>query len=110
MFPPPSQEWSEHLAPNQEARGTSAALQAPRLAPRIGDLTHSQSLWTESSDAVPHLVLSAPQRDERHITVAQVGRRLAPGGAAARLLQSLLRPHVAAILQDDVTRGRTRTG
>lgn len=77
---------------NQRSRVTSTLVSWS--APWIIDLTHSQSLGAESGDAVPHLVLTAAQRDKRHVTVAQVKR------SRARPLQSLLRPHVAIVLHE----------
>lgn len=65
----------------------------------IGGFTHSEGLLAESSNAVPHLILTAAQRNQRHITVTQVGQRAVHTGVR----QPLLRPHVAVVLRGGET-------
>lgn len=71
-----------------------SCLVGPRLAPVIGALTHSKCVLAESCYAVPHLILTATQRYQWHVTVTRVRHRT----VHPCLLESVLRPHVAVVL------------
>lgn len=66
----------------------------PRLALVIGRLTHSKRVLAESCYTVPHLILTATQWYQWHVTVTRIRQH----AAHPRLLESVLRPHVAVIL------------
>ena len=62
----------------------------------IGGDTHSKLVLAESCHTVPHFILTAPQRYQGHVTMANVRRRRA--GAAA-VLHAVLGPHVPVELE-----------
>lgn len=65
-----------------------------RLLPVIGRLTHSKLVLAESCNAVPHLILTATQWYQWHVTMTCVWQLT----THALVLESILRPHVTVVL------------
>lgn len=60
-------------------------------------ITHRERVLAESSDAVPHLVFAAAQRYERNAAMALLRHH----PVHLLVLNSLLRPQVAIVLQEE---------
>lgn len=69
----------------------------------IGWWTHSERIGCESGDTIPHLVLTAAKRNQRHVTETSVQRR---GAIHCARFQPLGRPHATSVLRKR-KRGRT---